>query len=315
MPDWSTIDWSRWTTPETLGSFLRALLLVAIGFPLIRILTALVGKTLRKRVSDQSVMLVRKAIGYSCAALLLVMVLRELGFKLTALLGAAGIVGVAVGFASQTSLSNVVSGLFLISEKPFQVGDLIRIGDTTGYVQTIDLLSVKLRTLDNRFVRIPNESLIKTEVTNITRFPIRRMDFNIGVAYKEDIRRVMKVLRDVADKNPHCLDEPKPFLLFTGFGDSALELRFGVWFAKEDYVEVRNTILRDIKERFDAEGIEIPFPHRTLYAGLATEPFPVRLVGDGISEAARDAAVERADAADQEPEASASNEAGAESWP
>jgi small-conductance mechanosensitive channel len=203
-----------------------------------------------------------------------------MGFKLTAVLGAAGIVGVAVGFAAQTSLSNIISGLFLISERPFEVGDIVKIGDTTGVVETIDLLSVKLRTFDNRYVRIPNESLIKTEVTNVTRFPIRRFDIDIGVAYKEDIRKVMKILRNVAEKNRYCLDEPKPLILFKGFGESALEILFGVWFVKEDFLDLRNSILRDIKERFDEEGIEIPFPHQTLYAGSATEPFPVRVVGD-----------------------------------
>ena len=81
------------------------------------------------------------------------------------------------------------------------------------------------------------------------------------------------------DVDTLVLDEPKPLVLFSNFGDSALEILFGVWFAKEDFFEMRSSIMTDIKERFDAEGIEIAFPHRTLYTGLATEPFPVRLVG------------------------------------
>lgn len=147
-------------------------------------------------------------------------------------------------------------------------------------VYSIDLLSVKIRKFDNLFVRIPNETLVKTEFTNITRFPIRRFDLNIGVAYKEDIGRVMDVLRDVADNNPYCLDEPEPVLIFQGFGDSALEMLFGVWFEKADFIDVRNSLYKDIKARFDAEGIEIPFPHRTLYTGAVTEPFPIRVVSD-----------------------------------
>jgi small-conductance mechanosensitive channel len=82
---------------------------------------------------------------------------------------------------------------------------------------------------------------------------------------------------DVADKNPYCLDEPAPILIFTDFGDSALEFLFGLWFAKTDYLLLKNSIMDDIKERFDAEGIEIPFPHRTVYAGSETAPLPVRL--------------------------------------
>ena len=203
-----------------------------------------------------------------------------MGFKLTALLGAAGIAGIAIGFASQTSVSNIISGLFLISEKPFEVGDLIKVDDTKGNVLSIDLLSVKLRTLDNQLVRIPNESLIKNQVTNITRFPIRRFDINVGVAYKEDVSRVREVLLDIAKNNPYCLDEPEPLVLFLNFGDSALEFLFAVWFVKTDFFKLRNSVMQDIKERFDAEGIEIPFPHRTLYTGSVTEPFPVYVVQD-----------------------------------
>ena len=94
------------------------------------------------------------------------------------------------------------------SEQSFQVGDLIKIGDTQGLVLSIDLLSIKLRTFDNQLVRIPNEALIKDRVNNLTRFPLRRFDINLGVAYKEDVGHVNKVLSEIARKNTYCLDEP-----------------------------------------------------------------------------------------------------------
>ena len=199
---------------------------------------------------------------------------------MSALLGAAGIIGIALGFASQTSVSNIISGLFLIGEKPFTVGDLVKVGDKQGTILSIDLLSIKLRTFDNQFIRIPNENLIKTEVINITRFPIRRLDLMVGVAYKEDIKNVISVLKDIADKNPLVLDEPEPFIMFQEFGDSSLNIKFGIWVTKEQYWELKKKILIEIKERFDSENIEIPFPHRTLYTGSVTDPLPIRLVGD-----------------------------------
>jgi small-conductance mechanosensitive channel len=187
-------------------------------------------------------------------------------------------VGIAIGFASQTSVSNVISGLFLISEKPFEVDDVIKVGQTKGIVLSVDLLSVKLRTFDNQMVRIPNETIIKTEVTNITRFPIRRLDVRLQVAYSSDVQQVRDLLAKIATDNPHCLDEPAPLILFTNFGDSGLEFLFGVWFAKADFLLLRNTIMEDIKNAFQAAGIQIPFPRRTLYAGTDSDPFPVRLV-------------------------------------
>jgi len=196
-----------------LVDMIRIALLIAIGIPLVFLLARVVSRATRKKLSEHVRALVRKLIIYGGIVFLLVTVLGQAGFDLTVLLGAAGVVGLAIGFASQTSVSNIISGIFLISEKPFAVGDVIQVGQTMGIVLSIDLLSVKVRTFDNRYVRMPNETLIKSELINITRFPIRRFDLTIGVAYKEDIVRVMKILADVIDKNPYCLDEPEPLIL------------------------------------------------------------------------------------------------------
>jgi small-conductance mechanosensitive channel len=188
---------------------------------------------------------------------------------------------VALGFASQTSASNLISGLFLLVEHPFGIGDIVRIGTTTGEVLAIDLLSVKLRTFDNLFVRIPNETLIKSEVTTLTRFPIRRADLPVGIAYKEDIERVQKILMAVADANPLCMEEPKPLFILLGFGESSVNLQFSVWAKRENFLELKNSIQIEIKQAFDLEGVEIPFPHRTIYAGSASAPLPVTVVEGG----------------------------------
>ena len=257
-------------------------LLLFIGLPLVNLAGMLVRKGLRKRFTEQVVMLLSKGIVYIGSLIIVLTALQQAGVKLGTLLGAAGIAGVAIGFAAQTSLSNLISGLFLIWERPFQVGDALQVGTDMGIVYSIDLLSIQLRTYDNKLIRIPNEALIKNAFTNITRFPIRRMDIQIGVAYKEDIEKVMRILREVADRNRFCLDEPEPVIIFKGFGDSALEILFAPWFAKTDYVALRNSLLVDVKRRFDEEGIEIPFPHRTLYTGAVTEPFPIRLVPSDV---------------------------------
>jgi small-conductance mechanosensitive channel len=273
--------------PENLQSLLsmhwaqvglRIILIVVIGLAITRLIALLVQRVTRRRFSPQTMMLARKAILYTGTFIVLVMVLQQLGLQITALLGAAGIIGIAVGFASQTSMSNLISGIFLISEKPFAVGDVIKVGDTTGIVLSVDLLSVKVRKFDNQFVRIPNQQILSTELTNITRFPIRRIDIKLGVAYKEDVKKVRSVLMDIATKNPYCLDEPAPLIIFTDFGDSALEFLFAVWVEKSDFLNLKNSIMDQIKERFDIEGIEIPFPHRTIYSGSITEPFPVNVV-------------------------------------
>lgn len=277
-------------SPETFSGFLEnlnwpkvvgLLVFALIGFTVLGIIRRAVQRIVRKRADEHTGLLVGRLVFYLGTVLLLLTILHEANFKLGALLGAAGIVSLAIGFAAQTGLSNIISAIFLYWERPFKVGDLVRIDDTTGVVMSIDLTSIKLRKLDNVFVRIPNENVLKTSLENITRHPIRRMDINVGCAYKDDPARVIKVLREIAEANPHVLDEPEPLVLFQEFGDSSLNFLLGAWFEKSQFVAVRNSLLCDIKTRFDAEGIEIPFPHRSLYTGEATAPFPIRIVGPG----------------------------------
>ena len=265
----------QWLQTDQAHAVIRAAVIVLIGLLLYLIVRRRIRR--RKGASPQWVM-VRRVVGVLILAVTGLWALHELGLKMGVLLGAAGILTVAIGFASQTSASNVISGFFLMAERPFAVGDLIKVGETTGRVLDIEFLSVKLRTFDNRVVRIPNETMLKTEFANLTKFPIRRVDLEIGVAYKEDVDQVRRILYEVADKNPLCLDEPRPFFFYRGYGDSALKILFGVWTTNENYFEVHTSLYLEIKAAFDRAGIEIPFPHLSLYTGSVTEPMPVHLV-------------------------------------
>jgi small-conductance mechanosensitive channel len=272
------LDWGKLITLDRISTFINIAILIFIGIPLCFFLSKWIRKYVTKKISAQQGMIFSKVILYSGITIIIMSVLYNLNFKLAPLLGAAGIVGIAIGFASQTSVSNIISGLFLMAEKPFEVDDIITISDTTGIILSIDLLSIKLRTFDNKFVRIPNETIIKSEVINVTRFPVRRIDLQIGVAYKEDIAKVKNVLFDIAKKNPLCLNEPKPLILFQGFGNSSIDLLLLVWATKADWLNAKNSIFEEIKKRFDEEGIEIPFPHLSLYSGSVTNPIPVTIV-------------------------------------
>lgn len=264
--------------PEKLAMIARAITLLIIGLVLASLGGRLSGRLARRRMTVHGLQLLRRAVFFVILGIFLAAALNELGFSIGVIMGAAGVLTVAIAFAAQTTASNLISGLFLIGEHSFEVGDIIRVGNTTGQVLSVDALSVKLRTFDNLFVRIPNESLIKSEVTTLTRFPIRRLDLMLGVAYKEDIDRVHDVLMAVADRNLLCLDEPAPLFIFTGFGESQLDIQFSIWARRENFIPLKNSVTAEIKRAFDEAGIEIPFPHRSLYAGEATGPFPVTIV-------------------------------------
>lgn len=278
-------------TYEKVWHIMRAVLLIAAGLALAKLAANTVHKLPIRHFTAHQSTLLKRALYWVILGLFLASALRQLGFSLAVLLSAAGVLSVAIGFASQTSASNLISGLFLVGERPFELGDIIKVGDTTGEVLSIDLLSVKLRTFDNLFVRIPNENLIKSQMTNMTRFPIRRFDMRVSVAYREDVSKVREVLAAVAEQNSLCLDEPAPLFIFIGFGESSLDIQFSVWAKRESFLDLRNTMHEQVKDAFDAAGIEIPFPHRSLYSGSETAPFPIRIVAENAAENA----VEKAD--------------------
>lgn len=276
----SDFNVDQFVSPAFWALMVKVILMLVIGLPILFLLRKWSRNFVTKKYTAHYGMITSKLIYYLGFTLLIVTVMQQFGFSLAPLLGAAGIVGIALGFASQTSVSNVISGLFLIAEQPFKIDDIITVGDTTGIVLSIDVLSVKLRTFDNKFVRIPNETLVKSEVTNNTRFPIRRFNAQVSVAYKEDISRVREILMDVAEKNEFALRDPEPIIIFDNFGNSSINLLLLVWALTPEWIKLKNTILSEIKARFDEEGIEIPFPHVSLYTGSATQPIPITMVGD-----------------------------------
>lgn len=273
---WTSL--TQLASAENVLALTRATVTGIVGLLAARIAASTAARLLAGHLDRQHTALVRRGSYHGVLILFVLAALHQVGFDLSVILGAAGIFSVAIGFASQTSASNLVSGLFLLAERPFEIGDVITISGTTGEVLSIDLLSVKLRTHDNLFVRIPNESLIKSEVRTLTRFPIRRADCKVSVAYREDLERVRTILFEVADRDPLCLDEPKPLFILLGFADSGIDIQFSVWAERGNFLEMRTGIQLEIKRAFDEAGIEIPFPHRSLFAGSTTGPLPVQLV-------------------------------------
>lgn len=268
----------NYISEETLKLFIKVVLITVIMVPILFILRGWARRFFSKKYAPHYGMLAGKLVFYSGLVLIIITIMGQLGISLAPLLAGAGIVGIALGFASQTSVSNIISGLFLIAEQPFKVDDIINVGGTIGIVMSIDVLSVKLRTFDNMFVRIPNETIIKTEVINLTRFPIRRFNAKVSVAYKEDIGQVREILMDVAEKNQYSLSEPEPQIIFEAFGTSSIDLDFRIWAPVNEWILLKNTIQEEIKKRFDEEGIEIPFPHVSLYAGSASKALPIEMI-------------------------------------
>ena len=180
-------------TVDTAIKAARVALALVLGLVFVGLVITVLKKITSKRMEARTGGLVVKVAQYLGFAFILINTLEAAKVNLSALLGAAGIAGIAIGFAAQTSVSNFISGFFIVSEKTFAQGDVIKVGDTSGIVFSIDAMSVKLRTFDNQLIRIPNETLIKSNVANITRFPVRRLNIDILVTYETDIERARGV--------------------------------------------------------------------------------------------------------------------------
>ena len=261
---------------DRLSEILVAIILCFIGFLIARLVSNTFIRTVGNRLNAHQRLLWRRGIFYFIFLLFIMTSLREAGFKLSVFLGAAGILTVALGFASQTSATNLISGLFLIGEGSFEVGDTIQItlirGQTIeGQVISIDLLSVKLLTLDNVYIRLPNEQLIRTPVMNLSKYPIRRIPITLAINFHEDIIKVRQVLLDVAAKYPLVMDDPKATVTVTAFRESSIELLFAVWCRQENALKVRDEMQERVRNGFLESQIEIPVPKM----GLIDRPIPL----------------------------------------
>ncbi len=250
---------------EHLVSIIYAILTVIAGFIIGNIASNGITKAVKKHASAQQLMLLRKLVKYFIIIIFVFSALQQVGFTLSVLLSAAGVLTVAVSFASQTAFSNIISGIFLIIERPFKVGDSISINGNIGEVLTIDLLSIKIRTADNTLIRIANEQLLKTPITNLSFYNTRRFDLKVGVSYNDDLEKVFTLLKDIAAKQPLALNDPEPKIFILGFGNSSIDLQFSVWCLRTDLAEFKNELQQAVKRTFDEHGINIPYPIQTLY--------------------------------------------------
>ena len=179
----------------------------------------------------------------------------------------AGALGVGIGFGLQNVVNNFVSGLILLFERPIQVGDTIEIGGLLGHVKRIGTRASTVRTYQGAEVIVPNGNLISTEVTNWTLSdPYRRVDLAVGVAYGNRPARVIEVLAQVFEGEPRILRDPKPLVLFRGFGDSSLDFEVRFWARDPDtYLQLSSDVASHVYDLLHEAGIEIPFPQRDLH--------------------------------------------------
>lgn len=256
--DISGFDWNDFLKASFLLAVLRVIITIIVGVFVLKLVLYLLRAYITRSMTSQNKMIINRLVWYTGVFLIITIVLGEMGLSISTILGAAGIMGIVIGIASQTSLGNIISGLFLISEHSFAIGDTIKVGTTLGIVYSIDLLSIKIKTFDNLLVRIPNQTIIASEVTNLTRFQIRRADIIFKVAYNTDLDKLKELLDSIAENEPLCLTDPKPIYTLNNITPQGLEVRFGVWSIQDNFLQVKTQIMKSIIEQLYENAIEIP---------------------------------------------------------
>lgn len=278
-----------------LRSGLRVMLILMLAFALTRLVGSVINQ-LEERVGTEVgagavervkrartlSRLIRNIVTSLVGSVAALMVLQEIGINIMPVLTGAGIAGLAVGFGAQTLVRDVISGFFIILEDQVRVGDVANIDGTGGAVEAIRMRTIVLRDLSGTVHVIPNGGI--TKISNLTKdFSYYVLD--MGVAYKEDTDHVVEVMRQVADElrqdpafGPNML-EPLEVLGVNDFADSAVVIKVRLKTVPVMQWSVGREYRRRVKKAFDAAGIEIPFPHLSLYAGEASQPLQVKQVG------------------------------------
>lgn len=211
-------------------------------------------------------LLVDKLFRYAVLLVAVVMAADQLGFNVGAALAGLGVAGIAVGFAAQDSVANVIAGVLIFWDKPFEVGDWIETEGEYGKVSEITLRSTRIRTTRNTFVVIPNKRIIDVTLENYTKHGAMRVDVPLGIAYKEDVAEARRVLLETLQRTDGLSVAPAPDVVVMELGNSSVNLDVRVWIdSGEQYKAMYSEVLENAKAALDAAGIQIPFPHLQLF--------------------------------------------------
>ncbi len=247
---------------------LAATLILAVFWFGFRVLRRLLEGALTRMEIENAIrdLLIEKLLRYAALIMAIVMAADQLGFNVGAALAGLGIAGIAVGFAAQDSVANVIAGILIFWDKPFQVGDWIETEGEYGRVAEITLRSTRIRTTRNTFVVLPNKRVIDATLENYSKHGALRIDVPMGIAYKEDISKARQVLLDAAGQLDGLSADHTSDVVVTELGDSSVNLAVRVWVDSGEHSRAMFArVLESSKTALDEAGIEIPFPHVQLF--------------------------------------------------
>ncbi len=250
-------------------------LLLLIGKIIIGAVCRVADKALNKaeRVSDLLKKFAVDTLRKVLWVVVLMIALPRIGIDVAPLIAGLGVAGFVIGFAFQESLGNLAAGVMILLNQPFKNGDFVEAGGQSGVVRELNLMATTMTSGDNRKIIIPNKAIWGGSITNFSALGTRRVDLTVGIGYTSDIAKAQATLQRILKSNDKILGDPAPVVEVVELADCSVNFVVRPWCATADYWAVYFDITRKVKEEFDKEGIEIPFPQMDVHVnGALSQP-------------------------------------------
>jgi len=258
-----TVVWGK----VTVLQLIIALGIFIISVIISRILALYVRRSLKNKTSKDALEVIIKVISYAIILIGLIWAFSVIGLKLSGLLVAGGILGIVIGFASQSIVGNLISGIFLMVERPVRIGNTVDINGSIGIVEDIRIISTTIRTFDGYQVRIPNEKVFTANISNYVANIVRRFDYNVGIRYNDDADKAVTIIKELIDKEAFALKNPEPLVWVSSLEDNAVNINVKIWAPVSEWWTLKTSMLWRIKKALEVQGIEIAFPQRVVWFG------------------------------------------------
>jgi small conductance mechanosensitive channel len=247
-------------------NIIAAILIFVIGRWIAKFIRKILEKLMTRKEVDVTVVNFICSIVYVILLIFVILgAIHQIGVQTISLVAVLGAAGLAVGLALQGSLANFAAGILLIVFRPIKVDDFVQAAGVTGVVERVDIFTTQLKTPDNKTVIIPNAQLTSNNITNYTAKGTRRVDLVIGVSYSDNIDKVRSLIEDELKKDDRILTDPAPTIVVLELADSSVNFGVRPWTKTGDYWGVYFDLTENLKKRFDAEGVSIPFPQHDVH--------------------------------------------------
>ncbi len=247
-------------------NLIMALVIFIVGRWIAKSIRNIVKRLMNKAEMDEILTnFVGNMLYFALLIVVIIAALDQLGINTTSVMAIFAAAGLAVGLALKDSLSNFAAGVMLVFFKPFKAGDLIEAAGITGVVEQLRIFSTVMRTGDNREITIPNSHIYGGTIVNFSARDTRRIDLIMGIGYDDNIKQAKSLIDEAISEDERILADPKPVILLMELADSSVNFAVRPWVKSPDYWVVRGDLMERIKEKFDANGISIPYPQQDLH--------------------------------------------------